>query len=98
MKKITLLLFALTSISLAQADDYTVELYNLYCKACHGVKGSGAPLAFSSEWKPYLKLGTDTLVNNAITGIRNMPAMGTCSECEVEDLEDLITYMSQEEK
>src|SRR5690606_25347206 len=52
------------------SDDYTEELYELYCHSCHGVKGSGAPLAFNrSEWKPYLKKGINKLIDNAISGI-----------------------------
>lgn len=97
-KTITILLF-LSVIPFANAaDPYTEELYELYCISCHGVKGSGAPLAFSKEWKPYIKKGINTLVNNSISGIGNMPAMGTCSECGPEELEDIIKYMSQLEK
>lgn len=81
------------------SDDYTEELYELYCHSCHGVKGSGAPLAFNqSEWKPYLKKGINKLIDNAISGIGNMPAMGTCSECGPEELQDLIEFMSKKEK
>lgn len=93
----TFVLLTLCS-SVYASDPYTEELYGLYCQSCHGVKGSGAPQAFSNDWQPYLKLGIDTLVNNAIRGIRNMPAMGTCSECGPTELEDLIHYMSQQEK
>lgn len=89
---------ALTTSATAndEVDEYTVELYELYCTACHAVAASGAPQAFTSDWQDYLDKGMDTLVNNAITGIGNMPAMGTCGECAAEDLEDLIRYMAQE--
>lgn len=80
-------------------DDYTEELYGLYCQSCHGVNGSGAPQAFNAkDWKPFLKKGNKKLLKNAISGIGNMPAMGTCSECGPEELQDLINYMSQQEK
>lgn len=99
MKKIITILLFLSVIPVANsADPYTEELYDIYCSSCHGVKGAGAPLAFTKDWKPYLKKGIDALVNNSITGIGNMPAMGTCSECGPEELEDLIKYMSQLEK
>ncbi|WP_419813197.1 c-type cytochrome [Bacterioplanoides sp.] len=79
-------------------DSYTVELYDLYCTACHAVSASGAPQAFiRDEWQDRLDKGMETLVNNAITGIGNMPAMGTCGECSAEDMEDLIRYMVQEQ-
>lgn len=97
MKKIlTPLLLAALLPTAHATDDYTRELFELYCQACHGVAGSGAPRAFTREWQPYLKQGMDTLVRNAIGGIRNMPAMGTCNECGPQELEDLIRYMSQE--
>lgn len=99
MKKIITILLLLSVIPLANsADPYTEELYDLYCTTCHAVKGSGAPLAFSNEWRPYLRKGINTLVNNSINGIGNMPAMGTCSECGPEEMEDIIKYMSQQEK
>ncbi|MEN9465907.1 MAG: hypothetical protein RL217_2088 [Pseudomonadota bacterium] len=99
MKKILSALVFLCLFSSAHATDpYTEELYGLYCKSCHGVKGSGAPQAFSKDWNSYLKLGMETLVHNAINGIRNMPAMGTCTECGPDELKDLISYMSTQEK
>ncbi len=99
MKKIIATLLFLSAIPFANAEDpYIEELYDLYCSTCHGVKGSGAPMAFTNDWRPYLRKGMNTLVNNSIQGIGNMPAMGTCSECGPEDLEDLIKYMSQQEK
>lgn len=101
IKKITTLLLALIlslpMLALA-ADEYTEELYELYCHACHGIKGSGAPMAFNpKEWKPYLKKGISKSLNNAITGIGNMPAMGTCSECGISEMRELIEYMSRKE-
>ncbi|GEM_PF-2630345 len=99
MKKIITILLFLSVIPFANsADPYIEELYGLYCTSCHGVKGSGAPMAFTNDWKPYLRKGMNTLVNNSITGTGNMPAMGTCSECGPEELEELIQYMSQSEK
>lgn len=80
------------------ADEYTEELFELYCHSCHGVKGSGAPQAFTpKDWKPYLKKGTQQALNNAINGIGNMPAMGTCAECGPDELLNLIEYMSHKE-
>lgn len=91
------MLIALAWPALA-ADEYTEELYELYCQSCHGVKGSGAPLAFTpKEWRPYLRKGPKRVLNNAIKGVGNMPAMGTCSECGPSELQDLIDYMSHKE-
>lgn len=98
-KTLTACLLALClphSIAAIAADDYTIELYELYCQACHGVKGSGAPQAFNSkEWDSYLKKGIDAAVNNSIKGINNMPPMGTCAECGPTELKDIILHMSR---
>ena len=79
------------------ADEYTVELYDTYCKACHSVAAAGAPVAFNKRhWGDRMEKGIDNLVNNAVNGIGNMPAQGSCQECTYEDFEDLISYMSTE--
>lgn len=85
------------SISHAQAvDDYVLELYDTYCMACHSIEGTGAPISFdTNQWRGKLDEGIDPLVNNAITGVGNMPAQGGCMECSYEDFEDLINYMTQ---
>lgn len=90
-------LLALFNTASFAADDYTVELYDLYCTACHAVSASDAPQAFTDEWEERLDKGIDTLVNNSIDGIGNMPAMGTCTECTAEDIEDIIRYMAKEQ-
>jgi cytochrome c5 len=89
----TLFLCGLTS-NVQAVDDYTVELYELYCKACHTVEGAATPIAFSpNDWSKRLKQGLDGLVDSAINGVGNMPAQGLCQECTYEDFEDLINYM-----
>jgi len=77
------------------ADDYTVELYQTYCHACHTNAGANVPVAFDEkEWRARLKPGLESLVNNAINGKGNMPPQGSCMECTYEDFEDLINYMA----
>lgn len=93
-------LFAFAYISLlaqpvSATEDYTVELYETYCSACHGVSGAGAPIAFDiEEWDERMRKGVDVVVNNAINGLGNMPAQGLCQECTYQDFEDLTRYMS----
>lgn len=83
----------------AQADDdYTTELYEIYCQSCHSAKVAGAPKSFSSDWKARNKKGIKVLVNHAISGYKNMPPMGTCAECTPDDIKNLILYMSKEKK
>lgn len=77
-------------------DEYVLELYGIYCVACHSVEGTGAPMSFdASQWANKLANGLEPLVNNAIQGVGNMPAQGGCMECSYEDFEDLINYMTQ---
>jgi len=98
MKKIFAAALAIKVIftSAYAADDYTIELYETYCKACHIVAGANAPAAFDEQaWQKRLEDGLDALVNKAISGIGNMPAQGSCMECTYEDFEDLINYMSR---
>lgn len=80
----------------AMSDDYREELYDIYCSGCHAVTASNAPQAFSTDWAPIVQRnGIDALVNNSIRGIGNMPAMGTCSECNADDMRDIILYMTE---
>jgi cytochrome c5 len=89
----TTMLFA-TSSAFA-TNEYTVELYETYCKACHSVAGAGVPVAFKlSDWEKRIEKGFDKVVMSAINGVGNMPAQGSCQECVYEDFEDLVTYMS----
>ncbi|QQD20621.1 hypothetical protein GJQ55_02030 [Venatoribacter cucullus] len=98
MRKTLTALLLVTVLPAAHADDdYTHELYELYCQACHGAAVSGAPRSFSRDWQPWLKKGLPQMVENAIRGTGNMPAMGTCNECGPQELEDLIRYMSREQ-
>jgi cytochrome c5 len=93
-----LLASLLLSSGLAYAeavDDYTLDLYQTYCESCHSLEGTGAPIAFDpAQWEEGLSKGREQVINNAITGAGNMPAMGGCMECAYEDFEDLIDYMT----
>ncbi|MCO7227496.1 cytochrome c5 family protein [Pleionea sp. CnH1-48] len=100
MKKHNLLItiaFILSSIAANSADDYTKELFELYCQSCHSTKASGAPQAFDHEiWQQRIKeKGIKTLVENSIKGIGNMPPLGMCMECGEEDFQHLIRYMAK---
>lgn len=88
-------LMLLVPVSALATDEYTIELYQTYCKACHSVAGAGVPVAFKqNDWDKVMTKGFDSVVNNAINGFGNMPAQGSCQECAYQDFEDLVTYMS----
>lgn len=79
----------------AVVDDYTKELYQTYCAACHTTSATGAPQSFDQKaWSLRLKAGIEQVTTNAIVGKGNMPPMGSCQECEYEDLQTLIHYMA----
>ena len=69
-------------------------VYNSSCFACHGTGAAGAPmLGNAKQWEPRVAQGMDTLVANAIGGIRAMPPRGTCASCSDDELKAAVEYM-----
>ncbi|MFZ3175428.1 MAG: c-type cytochrome, partial [Thiobacillus sp.] len=53
------------------------EVYEAACVACHGSGALGAPrFENKGDWNARIGQGYDTLVKNAIEGIRQMPPRG----------------------
>jgi cytochrome c5 len=53
------------------------EIVGTSCAACHGTGVMGAPkIGDNGAWAPRIAQGYDTLVKNAVNGIRAMPAKG----------------------
>lgn len=53
------------------------EVVTAVCGMCHGTGLMNSPkIGDKDAWKPRIALGYDTLVKNAINGIRTMPAKG----------------------
>lgn len=85
------------SFSTWAIDPFTIELYDSSCSICHSGGAGGAPKSFDvDEWEERLEKGKDVLLAHAISGFKGMPPLGMCSDCNKEDLSDLIDYMSQE--
>lgn len=73
------------------------KIYAQYCMGCHTTGAGGAPkLGDASAWEPLAQLGMDTLYKNAISGIRGMPAKGTCATCSDDDIKNTVQYMVSE--
>lgn len=91
-----LTLMALFAHPTRAADAYTLKLYKNYCQSCHSTQSTGAPQSFDvQEWQKRIdKKGRQALLNNAISGLGNMPPQGSCAECSYEDFEDLLSLMS----
>lgn len=75
------------------------EIYKSTCSACHGTGAAGAPIfGDKAAWAPRIKQGMDTLVKNAVNGIRAMPPRGTCGSCSDADLKKTVEYMVSKSK
>lgn len=73
------------------------QVYNTYCTACHTAGVLGAPKkGDKATWdKRLADSGSyQTILNNAINGIRSMPANGTCGDCSSDEISGAIEYMS----
>lgn len=73
------------------------DIYNGMCMACHGTGAAGAPkVGDKAAWDARFAQGMDTLLANAVNGIRAMPPMGTCGDCSDDELKGAVAYMLNE--
>ena len=91
------------SIQLAQLSDGfdAKATYMASCFACHSTGAAGAPKVESGNsaaWTSRLEKGMDTVVQNAIVGINNMPPKGLCFTCTDADITALVQYMIENSK
>ena len=86
----------------SKAVAISAELSGIYqrsCKNCHEVQTTGAPLTGDKKrWNDILEKGMDTVLDRAMNGYLGMPPFGQCFECSPEQIETLITYMSNPAK
>lgn len=81
-----LLAIALSSASALAADRSGKEVVDTVCAACHTTGKDGAPkIGDQAAWAERAAKGLDKLTQNAITGVRNMPAHG--GQAALSDLE-----------
>lgn len=69
------------------------QVYQTACFACHGTGALDAPKKGDAAWKSRMEHGFDTMLENAINGIRNMPPRGTCADCSDEEIAAAIEFM-----
>jgi cytochrome c5 len=75
------------------------QLYETYCQACHNGAYAGAPKTGDKDaWQPLIQKGMDVLILNTINGIGNMPAKGSCAQCNTAQLKAAVKYMVNESK
>ncbi len=78
----------------AVSDKDAKSLYKKHCAVCHDVGAAGAPkLGDGAEWAARIKLGMETLNQNAIVGINSMPPMGACPTCSQDQIRAVVKYM-----
>jgi len=74
-------------------------VYNHVCKMCHTSGMMGAPkLGDRAAWSARIEQGAAKLTEHAITGIRKMPARGTCKTCSDDDIANAVAYMMSKVK
>lgn len=71
------------------------QVYNQVCVACHGAGVLGAPkVGDAGAWGPRIAQGKDTLVSNAIHGIRMMPAKGGNPSLSDDEVASAVVFMA----
>jgi len=68
--------------------------YESYCAGCHAAGSGGAPrFGDITGWDPVLKNSIDKIDYDAIHGVGNMPAKGTCISCSDTEIKQAVDYM-----
>lgn len=71
------------------------EVFNAVCTTCHTSGALGAPKhGNKGDWAKRIGQGYDTLVKNAINGIRAMPARGGAAGLSDAELARAVAYMA----
>lgn len=71
------------------------EVYNGACVACHGSGALGAPrFGNKGDWGARIGQGYDTLIKNAIAGIRQMPPRGGNADLTDTEMARAVAYMA----
>ena len=71
------------------------EVYEAACVACHGSGALGAPrFENKGDWSARIGQGYDTLIKNAIAGIRQMPPRGGNADLTDAEVARAVAYMA----
>lgn len=70
------------------------QVVNEICIACHGTGALGSPkIGDAGAWRARIGQGYDTVVKNAIEGIRAMPARGGNADLSDVEVASAVVYM-----
>ena len=71
------------------------DVYNNVCAACHTTGAAGAPkIGDNGAWSARIGQGYDTLVGNAIKGVRAMPAKGGNPNLDDVEVARAVVYLA----
>lgn len=71
------------------------EVVGAVCSACHGVGALGSPkIGDKAAWGPRIKQGYETLIQHALSGIRQMPARGGNPDLTDGEIANAVAYMA----
>lgn len=83
------------SMELQPADKSLAAIYNRSCRSCHTIAATGAPLTGDTKaWAARLEKGMPTLIDNVVNGFGGMPPFGLCMDCDADQFEALVVFMS----
>lgn len=69
-------------------------VYKAACVACHDTGAAGAPkTGVAADWAERIAQGQETMVANAINGIRGMPPRGTCMNCSDDEIRLAVEHI-----
>lgn len=91
----TILLVALASANTSIAAERTgKQVVEEVCASCHTTGVDGAPkISDRAEWSKRASKGLGSLTQNAITGVRNMPAHGGQAKLSDVEMSRAVAYM-----
>lgn len=94
-KALALILAVTCSVGLTQAAERTgKEVVDAVCISCHASGKDGAPkIGDQAAWSQRASKGLATLTQNAITGVRNMPAHGGQANLSDIEMSRAVAYM-----
>jgi len=95
LKTLALLLAAGSAVSLATAAERTgKEIVDTVCAGCHATGKDGAPkIGDQQAWSQRASKGLSNLTENAITGVRKMPAHGGQAQLSDVEMSRAVAYM-----
>lgn len=71
------------------------QVFGEVCTSCHTSGALGAPkFGDKSAWGPRIKQGYETLIQHALSGIRQMPARGGNPDLSDLEVERAVAYMA----